>query len=122
MASRIGDRAIRVGRDRLDLTDSSSIPRVLDEISPDGLINCAAYTKVDRAESEEDLATRVNTDAVSVMASWAGTRSVPFLTFSTDYVFDGMATTPYLESSPTNPVNAWDRSAYAPGSPPGPRW
>lgn len=110
IASRLGDRAIRVGRDRLDLTELSSIDRMLDEISPDGLINCAAYTKVDRAESEEDLATRVNTEAVSIMASWAGVRSVPFLTFSTDYVFDGKADTPYLESSATNPVNAYGRS------------
>jgi dTDP-4-dehydrorhamnose reductase len=74
------------------------------------VINCAAYTAVDRAEEEEDLATSINSTAVAVLAEWAAGRSRPFLSFSTDYVFDGLADQPYVEASPTNPVNAYGRS------------
>ena len=74
------------------------------------MINCAAYTAVDRAEEEEDLATVINTVAVGVLAEWAALRSRPLLTFSTDYVFDGAADWPYVESSATNPINAYGRS------------
>ena len=74
------------------------------------VINCAAYTAVDRAEEEEDLATEINTVAVGVLAEWASLRSRPLLTFSTDYVFDGAADWPYVESSSTNPINAYGRS------------
>lgn len=74
------------------------------------VINCAAYTAVDRAEEEEDLATLVNSVAVGVLAEWAAHRSRPLLTFSTDYVFDGESDRPYVETSPTNPINAYGRS------------
>jgi dTDP-4-dehydrorhamnose reductase len=74
------------------------------------VINCAAYTAVDRAEEEEDLATEINTVAVGALAEWASLRSCPLLTFSTDYVFDGAADWPYVESSSTNPINAYGRS------------
>jgi dTDP-4-dehydrorhamnose reductase len=65
---------------------------------------------VDRAEAEEELATLINTVAVGELAKWAAHRSRPLLTFSTDYVFDGFAHRPYVESSPTNPINAYGRS------------
>jgi dTDP-4-dehydrorhamnose reductase len=74
------------------------------------VVNCAAYTAVDRAEEEEDLATVINSVAVGVLAEWAAQRSRPLLTFSTDYVFDGFSDQPYLESSPTSPINAYGRS------------
>lgn len=106
----LGDEAVPITRADVDLTDTGTIPSVLDSVGPDAVINCAAYTKVDRAEREEELATLINSGAVGVMANWAASRGVPFLTFSTDYVFHGDATTPYVESSPTNPVNAYGRS------------
>jgi len=74
------------------------------------VVNCAAYTAVDRAESEEDVATRINGEAVGALASWADARSVPLVTFSTDYVFPGTSGKPYVETSPTDPVNAYGRS------------
>jgi dTDP-4-dehydrorhamnose reductase len=74
------------------------------------VINCAAYTAVDRAEEEEDLATLINTVAVGEIAEWAASHARPMLTFSTDYVFDGFADKPYVESSLTSPINAYGRS------------
>jgi dTDP-4-dehydrorhamnose reductase len=100
-------------RDELDLARPDTVPAVLDRCRPDGIVNCAAYTAVDRAEEEEDLATTVNGEAVGVLAAWAADRGVPFVTFSTDYVFDGSATEPYLESHPTDPINAYGRSKLA---------
>src|SRR5690606_2999745 len=74
------------------------------------VINCAAYTAVDRAEEEEELATRVNGHAVGWLAEVAAELDVPFLTYSTDYVFDGSGSSPYLEGDPTDPINAYGRS------------
>jgi dTDP-4-dehydrorhamnose reductase len=82
----------------------------LSDANPSVVINCAAYTSVDRAEDEEELATRVNGDAVGWLAEAAKSLSAPFLSFSTDYVFDGAGDKPYLESHPTDPINAYGRS------------
>lgn len=106
----LAERAVPLTRDELDLSDLETIQPVLDGIAVEAVINCAAYTKVDQAEREEDLATIVNSEAVAVMADWAERNRRPFLTFSTDYVFPGDATEPYLESSPTDPINAYGRS------------
>jgi dTDP-4-dehydrorhamnose reductase len=106
----IGDEAIPVTRADLDLSRPDDIVRVLDRLDPEIVINCAAYTAVDRAEDEEDLATVINSEAVGMLAEWAAQRSRPLLTFSTDYVFDGFSDRPYLESSPTSPINAYGRS------------
>lgn len=103
-------RAVPIARSRLDLRDTSAITSVLDEAEPDAVVNCAAYTKVDLAETEESLATLINSEAVAVMADWAASNTTPFVTFSTDYVFPGDSSTPYVESSPTDPVNAYGRS------------
>lgn len=100
-------------RDDLDLADLAGIVPTLSEIGPSAIVNCAAYTAVDRAEDEEDLALAVNGEAVGVMAGFAAERGIPFVTFSTDYVFAGTATTPYLESSPVDPVNAYGRTKLA---------
>jgi dTDP-4-dehydrorhamnose reductase len=106
----LGANAVPLIRSDLDLIHTETIPPALDALGPDAIVNCAAYTNVDKAESEEELATRVNGRAVAVLAEWAEANEVPFLTFSTDYVFDGKASTPYLESSPTDPINAYGRS------------
>jgi dTDP-4-dehydrorhamnose reductase len=100
-------------RHTLDLTTPHRLAGVLDELSPTAIINCAAYTAVDRAESEPEVAMRVNAESVGVMAEFAARRSIPFLTFSTDYVFDGESPDPYVESSPTNPINQYGRSKLA---------
>lgn len=109
----LGTRAIGLTRQDLDLTDLARIPSVLDGLNASGLINCAAYTDVDGAEENEDLAMAMNGAAVGAMAEWAADRGRQFLTFSTDYVFDGVASSPYTESSPTGPINAYGRSKRA---------
>jgi len=101
------DRAV------LDLSDPAGVGEFLALTSPDGIINCGAYTAVDAAEEHEALATCVNGASVGVMARYAEDRGIPFVTFSTDYVFAGDATEPYLESSSTDPVNAYGRSKLA---------
>jgi dTDP-4-dehydrorhamnose reductase len=97
----------------LDLGRADLLAAALEEMSPEAIVNCAAYTAVDRAEAEEALATMVNGTAVGVMAEHAARRRIPLLTFSTDYVFPGNGREPYLESSPTDPVNAYGRSKLA---------
>jgi dTDP-4-dehydrorhamnose reductase len=99
-----------LGRRDLDLSRVGEITKALDRLDPSIVINCAAYTAVDRAESEENLATLINGEAVGQIGKWAKQRDRPLLTFSTDYVFDGAADRPYVESSSTNPINAYGRS------------
>ncbi len=99
--------------EEIDLARLDELQRALHALQPDGIVNCAAYTAVDRAEEEEDLATLINGDAVGVMAAYAAGAEIPFVTFSTDYVFSGDADEPYLESSPTSPVSAYGRSKLA---------
>ena len=110
---RILPDALYIDQDEFDLTRIDAIPGFLGGIGPSAIVNCAAYTAVDRAEEQEDLATLVNGDAVGAMAGYAADRGIPFLTFSTDYVFRGDADSPYLESVPTDPLNAYGRSKLA---------
>lgn len=111
--SRLDPGARGVSRADLDLARPSDIGSVLDRLSPTVLINCAAYTAVDRAETEEDLATTINGEAVGVMARWTFDRGIPFVTFSTDYVFAGDADRAYVESDTPAPINAYGRSKLA---------
>jgi dTDP-4-dehydrorhamnose reductase len=97
-------------RSQLDLCDVAAIGPTLEAVAPDAIINCAAYTAVDRAEDDEETARLVNAVAVGAMAAYAASAAIPFVTYSTDYVFDGTARRPYLESSPTAPINAYGRS------------
>ena len=105
--------AVHLAKADFDLTDLDLIGPSLAAHDPQAIINCAAYTAVDRAEDEEDLARAVNADAVGEMARFASTREIPFVTFSTDYVFDGVASRPYVESDTARPVNAYGRSKRA---------
>ncbi len=76
----------------------------------DRIINCAAYTAVDAAEEDEETANRINGEAVGELAAAAHELGIPFVTLSTDYVFDGETDEPYTEASKPNPVNAYGRS------------
>ena len=80
---------------------------------PDAIINAAAYTAVDAAETDEDEATAINTDGAAALAAIAHARGVPFLHISTDYVFDGTKDAPYVETDPTGPTGAYGRSKLA---------
>src|SRR5438445_1275817 len=76
-------------RSEFDLSSPDRLIGVLDELEPDLIINPAAFTAVDRAEDDRDLAFRINAEAPSKLAQWAAQHGVPLVHFSTDYVFDG---------------------------------
>ena len=97
-------------RGDLDITDRDAIARRLDEHAPEFLVNCAAYTAVDRAEDEPELAYRVNADAVGWLGEACDARGVGVIHFSTDYVFDGTKDGPYTEADPPNPLNVYGAS------------
>lgn len=100
------------GRDRLDLESAESISTFFDRLEQPyaGIINAAAYTAVDRAESEQELARQVNQHAVAQLAGIARQQGSYFLHVSTDYVFSGQACRPYTEADTTAPVNAYGAS------------
>lgn len=107
--SAIGE-AIGVGRDRIDLTVPDTIRWAIAEIKPDVIVNAAAYTAVDQAESEPDLAMTINGKAPSLLARSAIDLDAILVHFSTDYVFDGSHNQPYRETEKTNPINAYGES------------
>jgi dTDP-4-dehydrorhamnose reductase len=91
----------------VDLADFDRLRLVIRECRPDVLINAAAYTAVDRAESEPDLAQAVNASAPAVLAEEAAHTGSAFIHFSTDYVFDGLKNSPYLETDMPNPLSVY---------------
>ena len=102
-----------LGREQADLADPAACARIIAETDADVVINAAAYTAVDAAETDEALAMLVNGDAPTQMAQAATARGIPFLTISTDYVFDGQGSDPHSLDTPTNPINAYGRSKLA---------
>lgn len=109
----LGDSAVPLGRNQLDLALTHDIRPALAAHRPEGIINCAAYTAVDRAEDEEEPAFRVNALAVGELARFAAEHGIPLVTFSTDYVFDGSATRPYVEGDAPSPLSAYGRTKLA---------
>jgi dTDP-4-dehydrorhamnose reductase len=97
----------------LDVTETESLAAAVAELRPDILINAAAYTAVDRAETERQLAFRVNAEAVGALGRIAAHAGARVVHYSTDYVFDGSATEPYEEGSATNPINVYGASKLA---------
>jgi len=100
-------------RETFDLSQPASLVEKLDSIGPDLIINPAAYTAVDRAEDEREMAFRVNAESPEVMAQWAARRGVPLVHFSTDYVFDGSGERPWREDSAPNPLSVYGESKLA---------
>jgi len=107
------DQAGIAACERVDLADVGGLHKALDRIAPDLVVNAAAYTAVDRAEDEPELAMRVNADAVGAIGAWAARNGARVVHYSTDYVFDGSATRPYLEDDATHPLGAYGRSKLA---------
>ncbi len=103
----------RIGRPELDLTRPGDMLPKLRALSPDAIVNAAAYTAVDRAESEPDLAEAANARAPGEIAAAAAALGVPFIHLSTDYVFDGQASAPYAEDAAVGPLNVYGRSKLA---------
>lgn len=97
-------------RDSLDLSDPSKVNGVLSDCAPDLIINPAAYTAVDLAETEQDAAYSINRDAPAAIASYCKKHNTPLIHFSTDYVFSGEAELPYVESDQTSPNGVYGQS------------
>ncbi len=97
----------------LDITDSQKLKLFLDEHAFDWLINCAAYTAVDKAEMEVDKAYLINKTAVELLASECKQRNIRLIQISTDYVYDGCTWNPYLEGDATNPKSVYGASKLA---------
>jgi dTDP-4-dehydrorhamnose reductase len=104
---------VACGRDRCDLSDLGQIRSVVREMRPAIIVNAAAYTAVDRAESESGLAWRINAEAPGVLAEEAAALDALLVHYSTDYVFDGTKALPYLETDPTAPLGAYGCSKLA---------
>jgi dTDP-4-dehydrorhamnose reductase len=109
----LGDAAVYLTRRDCDLRDVDAVRRTVAELNPRTLINCAAYTAVDSAETNEALAFAVNADAVGALAQATADCDARFVTVSTDYVFDGTSPDPYVESSQTSPINVYGASKLA---------
>ena len=102
-----------LARADLDVTDSAQVEAVIDEIRPAAVVNCAAYTNVDGAESDEAAAMAVNDTGAALLASSAAEIGAKVLYVSSDYVFDGASDAPYVESDVTGPISAYGRSKQA---------
>src|SRR5262245_60026673 len=98
---------VATGRETLDLAKLDSIAGILDHLAPDIIFNTAAYTAVDQAEAEPDIACSINGKAPGIIARWATRRSVPLVHFSTDYVFDGSAAKPWCEDDEARPLSVY---------------
>lgn len=93
-----------------DFGQPDSLPALLDRLQPSVVVNAAAYTAVDRAEQEAEAAFAANALAPGVIARWCAAQGVPFVHYSTDYVFDGQGSTPYREDEPTAPLGVYGTS------------
>jgi dTDP-4-dehydrorhamnose reductase len=108
---KLGEHHIHfVGRAQCDLSNADEMSNLLRESKPQLIINAAAYTAVDQAEKEIDLAYAVNANAPAIMAQYAVKEGATLLHYSTDYVFDGTKTTAYLESDTRNPLGIYGKS------------
>lgn len=113
-APSFGHEIVAVGRPALDLAgEPAAISRVLVELKPDAIVSAAAFTAVDRAEAERELAFRINERGAAAVAEAAAKLRVPLVHLSTDYVFDGAKQSPYLESDTTGPTSAYGASKLA---------
>ena len=101
---------IATDREELDLTNLNAIRTFIDQIKPDIIINPAAYTAVDKAESEPELAHLINISASEVLAEKATELDIPLVHFSTDYVFDGLKKDAYVETDKTNPQSVYGKT------------
>ena len=112
-AEKSSDQTLALGRSELDITDAAAVSEAIEQFEPDAVINCAAWTDVDGAEAEEAAATEINGSGAANLAAACTRNGVRLVHVSTDYVFDGSATEPYLESDPVSAQSAYSRSKLA---------
>lgn len=108
-----GHELVSLVRPAVDLSMPSSIAAAIEATKPDVVISAAAYTAVDRAEDEPDLAYAINRDGAAAVAAASAAVGAPIIHISTDYVFDGSATRPYREDDATHPIGVYGQSKYA---------
>lgn len=106
-------KCVSLGSSDLDICSEQSVTAALDAHKPDALINAAAYTAVDKAETEPDMAFAINRDGAKQLALACSARDIPLLHLSTDYVFNGKKTGAYVESDPTDPQGVYGKSKLA---------
>lgn len=109
----LGLEVVSFGSEGLDIRDRRLVLAAVAEHQPTVVINAAAYTAVDKAEDEKDLAYAVNRDGVENLALACKAQDIPLIHISTDYVFDGQKKTPYVESDTPNPIGVYGASKYA---------
>jgi dTDP-4-dehydrorhamnose reductase len=110
---RRGHEVVALARSELDITDAAAVAQALRRHGPDAVANCAAYTDVDGAESDEAAAMRVNNEGAGLLAAAAAEIRAKILYPSSDYVFDGRNRHPYVESDLTRAISAYGRSKQA---------
>ncbi|KAJ35706.1 dTDP-4-dehydrorhamnose reductase, partial [Agrobacterium tumefaciens] len=98
---------VALGRPELDLAQSETVLKALREVKPEAVVSAAAYTAVDKAECEPEIAFAVNRDGARAVAQAASELGIPVIHLSTDYVFDGTKATPYVENDPTGPTSIY---------------
>ena len=108
-----GVEAVGLDRAALDVTSAPACQEAVGDLRPELVVNCAAYTKVDLAEDEPDLANLVNGRGAGHLAAAAAAQGAGVVYFSTDFVFDGRKGAPYVESDPPAPLSAYGRSKWA---------
>lgn len=108
-----GSEIVALGRPELDLGDPDTLGRAMGTLKPALVINAAAYTMVDQAESEPERAFAINADGAGDLARLCAQTETPMVQLSTDYVFDGMSAAPYRPDDPTRPLNTYGRSKLA---------
>jgi dTDP-4-dehydrorhamnose reductase len=111
--ARLASEALFLGRAEADLTDPAACAEAVAKADAAVVINAAAYTAVDKAESEEALAYKINAEAPAAMARAAAARGLPFVQISTDYVFDGSGKAAWRPDDPTGPLGAYGRTKLA---------
>ncbi|MBU2583161.1 MAG: dTDP-4-dehydrorhamnose reductase [Alphaproteobacteria bacterium] len=112
-ARRTGQPLIARGHPAADLTDIATVGRFIDQVRPSIVVNAAAYTAVDKAESEPEAAFKLNAEGPGKLAVVCTALGLPLIHISTDYIFDGLSDTPYLEDTPPRPMSAYGASKAA---------
>jgi dTDP-4-dehydrorhamnose reductase len=108
-----GKAAIVIASSEADFSDYSNVAAILDKIGPKAVINATAYTNVDKAESDEVAAYKANVLIPKSLTSYCKTKDIPFVHYSTDYVFDGSGVLPHKEYDATNPLNVYGKTKLA---------
>lgn len=106
----LGPLALTASRKEADLSQPEACLDFIKKIRPTAILNAAAYTQVDLAEKEEALALKINGETPGLIAKWCAQETIPFVHFSTDYVFSGEGTAPWRETDPVSPLSAYGRT------------